>query len=105
MCPYFNNVITFISRAVGRSGAYWIAGTSIRLYINVYGEIAYTKYSGRTNKFYSKTIPAITLCQAKIIYDQQGMVGINRIWHNNLPEGKSRGCNLKIIQDILSTFP
>lgn len=102
MCTYCDRVRNAINVTMNTSGVYWV-GTSTRLKIS-YGNIRYTKLS-RNNTFYSKTIPIGSFCAAKAIYDAQGMAGVNRKWHNTLPEAKDRGCNLTVIQDILIAFP
>ena len=101
MCTYCIRV----QSAILRSGSIGFWMTRCRLKINPYGDIKYTKWSGRTSKPYSKTIPLVSLCQAKNLAITQGPTAVNRTWHNSLPEGINRPCNLKVIESILVTFP
>jgi hypothetical protein len=99
MCQYCNRVTFAIQRTypVG----FWMG----RCVLKIAGlGIQYTKFSKKTGKPYSKTIPLTSLCQAKSIMGNQGLNGVNRTWHNSLTEGKNRPCNLKVIEQILTTF-
>src|SRR5574337_794127 len=98
MCQYCNRVLG----AIARNNVFWLGG---RCQLIIYGgDIRYTKWSRKTGKPYSKTIPIISLCQAKTRFDNSGLNAINRSWHNGLPEGLARPCNLKVIETILRTF-
>lgn len=97
MCQYCHRVMGKImsSHPIG----YWI--NNIKLMTSYKGDIKYTKVSKKTRKSYSKVIPINSLHLAKQIADTRGINSVNRKWHNGLPEGRSRPCNLKVIESIL----
>ena len=104
MCQYCNRV----QSAIARNGTFWIGPrrSSGRISLQLQGpNIKYTKISKKTNDPYSKVIPIKSLHQAKQILLTQGLSGVNRTWHNTLPEGRNRPCNLKVIEAILNYFP
>jgi hypothetical protein len=104
MCQYCNR----IQSAIARHRIFWIGSrrSSGRISLSLQGpDIRYTKISKKTNNPYSKVIPIQSLHQAKQILLTKGMSSVNRSWHNTLPEGRNRPCNLKVIEAILNNFP
>ena len=100
MCKYCKKVSSIIG---GNPNGYSI--NRCNLFLNLNGDIRFTKHNKKTGNSYSKVIPLVSLHQAKNISFIQGMSAVNRTWHNNLPEGKSRPCNLIVIKAILNTIP
>lgn len=103
MCTFCNRVQSAIHRT--NNIGYWIAQGRHKLLLDRRGNIKYTIFSVTASKPYSKTIPIKSLCIAKNLSVTQGLAAVNRTWHNSLPEGKSRPCNLKVIEKILTAFP